>query len=303
MSHSSCWCGHWYCYHSGTRGPLDYLRNNTPSYREACDIAEAFPKAFSMPRDLQRSSDCRDTYGESNLRVWRQDHAETEGLTWWDLGNAVLVRTFLITQAQRDALEGLESYPILDESDHSDLEQAYEVEDWKDYGRHDFERALVARVDARDREHAQDIVDAAEQAKIDSLYWDWCSAVESYAEHESNGTSFNVESLIKAVTNPKQTWYYADAPRWDGSISGLQDILDPYAHDTDGADLWVACADSYTLIQLIRESELRADGSPDMARIRDEHGDLLDCCERYIVVRASVRETGDETVLRFKGAA
>jgi hypothetical protein len=44
--------------------------------------------------------------------------------------------------AIREVVDSLENYPLLNESDHSELEAELEVEAWNDWGARDFERAL-----------------------------------------------------------------------------------------------------------------------------------------------------------------
>ena len=104
----------------------------------------------------------------SNIRVWRENHRETEGELWrhrtgaygssWIEVRAELrdltTKDALYTRAESLGLTGLTaivddlctlaSYPCLDESDASECEVDEEREHWDSYGRSDFERALEA---------------------------------------------------------------------------------------------------------------------------------------------------------------
>lgn len=102
----------------------------------------------------------------SNIRVWRENHRETEGELWRFRvygygGSGIEVRTelrdlttkdALYTRAESLGLTGLTSivddlcslaeYPCLDESDAGECEMDECAEHWDSYGRSDFERAL-----------------------------------------------------------------------------------------------------------------------------------------------------------------
>ena len=103
----------------------------------------------------------------SNIRVWRENHRETEGELWRHRRGAygsswIEVRTELRDLTTKDAMYtraeslgltgltaivddlcALASYPCLDESDASECEMEECAEHWESYGRGDFERALL----------------------------------------------------------------------------------------------------------------------------------------------------------------
>jgi hypothetical protein len=117
-------------------------------------------------RELSNSDGDPDTVAVSNLRVWRETHADTEDQLWrmrhGGYGSRwVEVRPELINMTDRDpvyrraeslGLTGLTSivdslcalaqYPLLDEDDHNEVEREEEAEHWDSYGRSDFERAI-----------------------------------------------------------------------------------------------------------------------------------------------------------------
>ena len=71
-------------------------------------------------------------------------------------------------------LEDLENYPLIDDDDHSDLEQELETEAWYSYGARDFVKALAVLMDEVDPdfEHSVD-PDFEHSVDIDELDDDW----------------------------------------------------------------------------------------------------------------------------------
>jgi len=60
----------------------------------------------------------------------------------------------------REWLEFVARYPIIDDDDHNELESYLEYEAWDDHGQHDFERAMIALMDADiDMEHEHEAPD------------------------------------------------------------------------------------------------------------------------------------------------
>ncbi len=115
---------------------------------------------------LSNSDTDPDTVAISNLRVWREMHADSEGSLWrmrhghygsqWvEVRPEILemdTRCATYKRAESLGLRGLTSivdslcalarYPLLDEDDHGEVERDEEAEHWESYGRYDFERAL-----------------------------------------------------------------------------------------------------------------------------------------------------------------
>ena len=119
---------------------------------------------------LSNSDNESDYMCVSNIRVWRENHRETEGALWryrtggygssWIEVRAELrdltTKDALYTRAESLGLTGLAaivddlcalaSYPCLDESDASECEMDECAEHWDSYGRSDFERALESAI-------------------------------------------------------------------------------------------------------------------------------------------------------------
>jgi hypothetical protein len=117
---------------------------------------------------LSSNDNDSDYIAVSNIRVWRENHRETEGELWrhrtgaygssWiDVRTALrdlTTKDALYTRAESLGLTGLTAivddlcslveYPCLDESDASECEMDECAEHWESYGRSDFERALEA---------------------------------------------------------------------------------------------------------------------------------------------------------------
>jgi hypothetical protein len=161
-------------------------------------------------RELSNSDVDSDTVAVSNLRVWRETHADTEDHLWrmrhGGYGSQwVEVRPELIDMTDRDpvyrraeslGLTGLTSivdslcalgqYPLLDEDDHSEVEREEEAEHWESYGRSDVTQAVEAELEGL----AVEMPDT-----IDDLYWETCHKVGVYPEKiDSSAYDFGSES-------------------------------------------------------------------------------------------------------------
>lgn len=85
------------------------------------------------------------TVEQSNYRVLAADSEVTAQsvLIQGDYGTFGIAYLGEPSDHIREICGALESYPLLDESDHSELEMEIEQEQWADWGRKDFKRALV----------------------------------------------------------------------------------------------------------------------------------------------------------------
>lgn len=148
-------------------------------------------------RALSNSDVDPDTVAISNLRVWRETHADSEGQLWrvrhggyrsqW-----VEVRPEVLKITPKDAIYkraealgltgltgivgslcALESYPLLDEDDHSAVEHDEEQEHWESYGRSDVWREVESALEGL----AWD-----PDALTEDLYWETCRESGPYPE-------------------------------------------------------------------------------------------------------------------------
>jgi hypothetical protein len=139
----------------GRRVKYEPLLNNEPEdpgEREEFPY-DRFPSDshgdYVEPNHLGYSDYGGSTVERSNYRVFVEQFAEHQGTEWWSLygghGTAAIV-------VRRDAdervpeigefLDALESYPLADEDDHTQLEMELEDDAWRDYGLADFRRWL-----------------------------------------------------------------------------------------------------------------------------------------------------------------
>lgn len=145
----------------------------------------------------------------SNIRVWREMHAESEDQLWRYQTDAygstwIEVRAELVDLTDReplyrraaalgltgltsvvDSLCSLESYPILDEEDESQAEQEEQEEHWESYGRSDVERAVESAFESK---HGEDSFQVASDALEESgktfsdMYWGVCHEIGEYPQ-------------------------------------------------------------------------------------------------------------------------
>jgi len=85
----------------------------------------------------------------SNYRVLKGDEHVMRRSVLVDGGYGTFGIAYLgaPTRRIRELCKSLDGYPLLDESDHSDLEMETEQEAWSDWGRADFKRELVEAFD------------------------------------------------------------------------------------------------------------------------------------------------------------
>lgn len=174
------------------------------------------------------TGDYVDSYARSNARVWGRNFADGEG-TWWRWHGqsiqSIAIRTLAYRNSTdvRKALDALADYPLLDDSDHSDLEHEDEQENWESWARSDFRRELVrvlaSELSARGVEgDASDLIEAVSDVQVDALFWSLCQQEESHPEHSGGEVNFPLVDM-------------ADA--WDGLVPSLGEDGKPGYHTGD----------------------------------------------------------------------
>lgn len=145
----------------------------------------------------------------SNIRVWREVHAESEGTLWrYRTGaygsNWIEVRAEIVDLTDReplyrragrlgltgltgvvDSLCSLASYPILDDDDESKAEQEEQEEHWESYGERDVRRAVESAFEATHGEDSFAVaLDALEESgkTFSDLYWETCHEIHEYPQ-------------------------------------------------------------------------------------------------------------------------
>ena len=116
-----------------------------------------------------------------------------------------------------EALDALADYPILDESDCSELEMDMESEAWSDYGRADFLDELAKHLDAMhpEREHDRDAIDLYFGDDVYTLWHDGCDAYNvnggnGYVIETGGGVHFYTrhwfDAAARGAEDARSTW-------------------------------------------------------------------------------------------------
>jgi hypothetical protein len=189
--------------------------SNFPHHCRRVDVTEygsVWPERDGkwLISDYLCTGDYVDSYSRSNARVFAREFAAGEG-TWWRWARgSIAIRTLAYRNSRevRETLDDLADYPLLDESDHSELEMEDEQEGWESWGRSDFRRELVRVVEAhlsnRELTHdangfdADEIIDRISDEQVDALFYELCRQEETYTEHSSEGPSFPTVDLANA---------------------------------------------------------------------------------------------------------
>lgn len=112
---------------------------------------EPDPKGgFVMPNYMGYSDYSGSLVEKSNVRSFTETFGELQGKEWWLLHGGHGTEAIVV---RRDAderepeigefIDGLENYPLADESLHSEMEMEAHDEAWKSFGRSDFRTALM----------------------------------------------------------------------------------------------------------------------------------------------------------------
>jgi hypothetical protein len=182
---------------------------------------------FDVPRYFDHGNNYGGSgiLGQANYEYWTENFDETKGKTWWDLGKSgILVRLDLLTSDQRDALDSLEGYPLLDEDRHSELEQEAQTDAWNDYARNDFKRDIVKLVDEEDKEQTEELLDAITDKELDKQVWELWQSAERYPEGGDEVSFPNTKELFD-----RPSWQKANTAGhiepWDRSLGDLLRFL------------------------------------------------------------------------------
>lgn len=189
-------------------------------YREAQDIVKRFPKHFALGRWFAGD----DTVARSNTRVWKSEFASTQNVDWWWAGGEVLIRLDESSPTpEQEAFDSLDGYPLLDDSDHSELEQEEQTEQWNDWGRKDFKKDLRKYIaqytdeGSPERKALDEIIDIIGDKDLDRAYWEMCSRADAYPEGGDDIRFPGPEELDKK--------YSFEAKKrielWDGTFKGF----------------------------------------------------------------------------------
>ena len=151
------------------------------------------------------------TVGTSNIKYFAENLSQYEGILWWYLNEAFNSTSIIIDASVenathceltdcgedckfcganeiREILDGLEDYPVIDESLLSEVEHDTTCDCWESYGQSDFTSALESRYEALTDKEIE--LDDAKETDITDLYYSLCNEAGQYPEIELNDAMF-----------------------------------------------------------------------------------------------------------------
>lgn len=162
---------------------------------QGAKLAEEFPDDFIFEDRFWAEDDgyAQDLLAISNWRSWQREYKDTEGKIWWRTpgpGVLALKRTKDGDTSEGEALDGLDGYPVFDESDHSDLEMETQSNDWEEYGRDDFKREIKENANEADSDVIEELVDQLSDDEVYEFAHERWEDTGHYPEIEGTGTYF-----------------------------------------------------------------------------------------------------------------
>jgi hypothetical protein len=140
----------------------------------------------------------------SNLAVFLEDHGEKIGVKelhggYGSSGLGLDVR--YISEEMLQAIESLESYPVLDEDHLSHLEVEKEGEAWECWARSDFSRYLEKRLCdlLEDEDRAEEITEKLTEEKLWELLRSGMDSGNLYWETETTSRWLDVEKVVESI--------------------------------------------------------------------------------------------------------
>lgn len=138
-----------------------------------------------------------------------------------------------------DAIASLESYPILDEHDCSELGMQMEGEAWNDHGESDFRHQLLTHLDTIDPAFSHELaLDDEDSTRLYGIWHDGCDAYNvnggnGYQIESGGGVRFYTEEWIKRAGESEHPHH----PRSEWSRKShakMESVLIALAHETRG---------------------------------------------------------------------
>jgi hypothetical protein len=165
-----------------------------------------------------------DTVGVANYRVLTESWAECDGLNDGPYSGQACIAVDLDSAAPNDlvdVLDALESYPVLDDQVHSEVEQEMIVEHWESYGRDDM---LSAVADALNVDGRDCLTDYARET-IENLVFCGYLGDNYPTVVDVSAVDFNTADIIAWVSEYVTTTVGVDdtvkVRRWSGDTDGL----------------------------------------------------------------------------------
>ncbi len=192
------------------------LRDEPEENGESCGFCQGYPSEvkngwfqveYATGSDYSGSSVTRSNYRV--LCAMLEKH-ETGAVTWVRTPGGhgtygIAVRYFELSEPMREAIDALEDYCLLDDSDHSELECDEQSEAWDNWARKDFVRELAKGLGKDPHELGEALT--AEQWY--SVFHALCEASNTYCEDQGGeGPWIDLKRVCKAFvvgTLPKHS--------------------------------------------------------------------------------------------------
>jgi len=175
-----------------------------------------------IPNLLSGSDYSGSSVERSNHRVWCEQFKSSQGELWWDLYGgwgtfAIAIDAERATDDMIEVLSRLADYPLISESDLSELEHELENEAWDSYIESDFTRALRKKFcnGESDEENEQNDsrIDALSSDELYELFSQAMETSNTYYEHETGGSVYvDIDRVLEAIPElPKPTGLHTGA--------------------------------------------------------------------------------------------
>jgi hypothetical protein len=175
----------------------------------------------------------------SNARTFRNEFSKELEHADGDADGLALDVRFL-TNDMIETIVALESYPLISEDDHSELELELQEEEWQNWAERDWREQVCKAIDSElpeeEERDGEEIIDAVEgvEDKLRELFHACCDQSNQYWEeqccgHTSEGYWIRLEEVAKAITRddlrnltglqltpPDQLWRQEPYP-WAGA--------------------------------------------------------------------------------------
>lgn len=140
----------------------------------------------------------------SNARVFRDDFAKELAKADGD-GPGLSLDIRFVTDDMLEILAALESYPLISEDDHSQLEMELQQEAWEQWAADDFRKEVGKRLQELAPEDADDywgseLADDIDATKLQEAFYACCEAGNLYWQEEQGEQWLNVEDVAAQLT-------------------------------------------------------------------------------------------------------
>jgi uncharacterized protein (DUF1684 family) len=148
------------------------------------------------------------TIYRSNARVFRDDHSKALAAGADGYGPGLSLDVRYVNDDMIEELHGLESYPLLSEDDHSELELELQDEAWDSWAAQDWaaavEKLLALHapetvVFAAERYWAADTLDTVAAEKLRELFRACCESSNTYWQEEQGDQWIDLDPVAAAL--------------------------------------------------------------------------------------------------------